>query len=170
MLENLFQKLFVFAVEDRPLGGVVDVQQLEQNAENDGNENNQIHLLGFFKMLISILNFFFSHPLVFYWDDMSPSKLDFGLNARASEKQQTSRRMTTMKACVSYRTNLTNSLKIRSRECSRRKKERKIQNNRCSLSHSPLWQRPNEAVAVFWPRKDKKNENGEHYYYPLAFY
>ena len=167
MLENLFQKLFVFAVEDWPLGGVVDVQQLEQNAENDGNENNQIHLLGFFKMLISILNFF---PLVFYWDDTSPSKLDLGLNARANEKQQTSRRMTTMKACVSYRTNLTNSLKIRSRECSRRKKERKIQNNRCSLSHSPLWQRPNEAVAVFWPRKHKKNENGEHYYYPLAFY
>ena len=45
MLENLVEKLLVLAVEDRPLGAVVDVQELEQDAEDDGNKGNQIHSL-----------------------------------------------------------------------------------------------------------------------------
>jgi hypothetical protein len=40
MFQNLFQKFLVFAVEDRPLWTVVHVQQLEQNAEDDGDNSD----------------------------------------------------------------------------------------------------------------------------------
>jgi hypothetical protein len=40
MFQNLLQKLLVLAVEDRPLRTVVHVQQLEQNAEDDGNDGD----------------------------------------------------------------------------------------------------------------------------------
>ena len=44
MLEDLIQELLVLAVEDRPLGTVVHVQELEQDAEVDGHQGDQIHL------------------------------------------------------------------------------------------------------------------------------
>ena len=37
MFQDLIKELLVLAVEDRPLGRVVHVQELEQNAEDDGD-------------------------------------------------------------------------------------------------------------------------------------
>lgn len=43
MLEDLIQELLVLTVEDGPLGTVVHVQELEQDAKDDGHKGDQIH-------------------------------------------------------------------------------------------------------------------------------
>ena len=45
MLQDLLQKLCVLAIEDGPLGTVVDVQKLEQDAEDDGDKGYNIHFV-----------------------------------------------------------------------------------------------------------------------------
>ena len=86
MFQNLVQKLFVFAIKNGSLRGIVYVQQLEQNAENDGNQHDQIHLA--FEMLLTCLHFNDGN-------DLSPAKLYFGLTTkmlfdvvRASEREE----------------------------------------------------------------------------------
>ena len=44
MLQDLLQELLVLAIEDGPLRAVVDVQELEQDAEDDGDEGDDVHL------------------------------------------------------------------------------------------------------------------------------
>lgn len=45
MLQDLLQKLCVLAIEDGSLGTVVDVQKLEQYAEDDGDKGYNIHFV-----------------------------------------------------------------------------------------------------------------------------
>ena len=43
-LQKLFKKLLIAAVEERLLRGVVDVEDLEEDAEDDGHEDEDVHL------------------------------------------------------------------------------------------------------------------------------
>ena len=64
MLQDLLQELGVLAVEDGPLGAAVDVQQLEQDAEDDGDNGYRVHLADglLARPLLTVLGFITGTP------------------------------------------------------------------------------------------------------------